>query len=147
MGTFTDSKPENRMALHLKRRIAQDVTDELDRKVRQTVEDILADVRKRGDAAVREYSEKFDKWAPKRLSKQDLDSILSRVSASTIKDIEFAQSQIRSFAEHQKAALKDLEIETLPVPIVIVSLNRFDGGQHHATILVVHVLVMDVRQA
>jgi histidinol dehydrogenase len=42
------------MATHLKRRIAQEVTDELDRKVRKTVEDILEDVRKRGDAAIRE---------------------------------------------------------------------------------------------
>jgi len=44
------------MATHLKRRIARELTDEIDRKVRQTVEDILADVKKRGDAAVRDYS-------------------------------------------------------------------------------------------
>src|SRR5690349_19543135 len=102
------------MALHLKRRIAQDVTDELDRKVRETVEDILADVRKAGDAAVREYSEKFDNWEPKRLGSSDLESILSKVPKATLDDIRFAQAQIRSFAEHQKAALKDIEVETMP---------------------------------
>ena len=56
------------MATHLKRRIAKDVTDEMDLKVRQTVEGILGEVKKRGDAAVREFSEKFDKWVPKKLS-------------------------------------------------------------------------------
>src|SRR3954469_16969537 len=102
------------MATHLKRRIGADVTDELDRKVRKTVEDILDDVRKRGDAAIREYSEKFDKWAPRKLGKGDIDAILAKVSPQTIADIQFAQAQIRQFAEHQKAALRDIEVETLP---------------------------------
>src|SRR6476646_9374098 len=102
------------MAIHLKRRIAKELTDEIDRKVRQTVEDILADVKKRGDAAVREYSEKFDKWAPRKLDKRDIDAILARVAPETLKDIEFAQAQIRSFAEHQRAAIRDIEVETLP---------------------------------
>ena len=98
------------MATHLKRRIAREVTDEIDQKVRQTVEGILADVKKRGDAAVREYSEKFDKWAPKKLSKSDIDAILARVSPETIQDIKFAQAQIRGFAEHQRAAIRDIEV-------------------------------------
>ena len=102
------------MATHLKRRIAQEVTEELDRKVRQTVEAILDDVRKRGDAAIREYSHKFDKWEPKRLSKADIDRILAQVAPATLRDIEFAQAQIRAFAQHQRAALKDIEVETLP---------------------------------
>ena len=67
------------MATHLKRRIARELTDEIDRKVRQTVEDILADVKKRGDAAVRDYSEKFDQWVPKKLSQSDIEKILEKV--------------------------------------------------------------------
>ena len=59
------------MATHLKRRIASTVTDEIDQKVRQTVEGILADVKRRGDAAVREYSEKFDKWVPTKFPKSN----------------------------------------------------------------------------
>jgi sulfopropanediol 3-dehydrogenase len=102
------------MATYLKRRIAQEVTDEMERKVRETVQAILADVRKRGDSAVREYSEKFDKWAPKRLSAAEVKSIVGRVKPETLKDIEFAQAQIRRFAEQQKAALRDVEVETLP---------------------------------
>ena len=102
------------MATHLKRRIAQSLTDEIDQKVRATVEGILADVRKRGDAAVREYSEKFDRWVPKKLSEEDLKAILSRVKPSTLEDIKFAQAQIRNFAQHQRAAIRDIEVETLP---------------------------------
>src|SRR5688572_33427795 len=92
------------MAIHLKRRIAAALTEEMDRKVRETVEGILADVKKRGDAAVREYSEKFDKWAPKKLSLSEIETILAKVRPETLADIKFAQAQIRNFAEHQRAA-------------------------------------------
>src|SRR3954468_20337278 len=102
------------MATHLKRRIAQSLTDEIDQKVRATVEGILGDVKKRGDAAVREFSQKFDKWVPRKLSRSEVDAILSRVPAGTIDDIKFAQAQIRNFAQHQRAALKDIEVETMP---------------------------------
>src|SRR4026208_833241 len=102
------------MPTPLKRRIAREVTDEIDRKVRQTVEDILADVKKRGDAAVREYSEKFDNWVQKKRGKRKIEAIMGRVSPSTLEDIKFAQAQIRSFAQHQRAAIRDIEVETLP---------------------------------
>src|SRR5437879_3334693 len=101
------------MAAYLKRRIAREITDDLDRQVRQTVEGILEDVKQRGE---RELSEKYDKWSPPsfRLSKAELDAIVAKVAPATIADIKFAQSQIRRFAEHQRAALKDVEVETLP---------------------------------
>src|SRR5213075_1272071 len=107
-----NSPTRNVMATYLKRRISAEVTDELDRKVRQTVEAILDDVRKRGDRAVRELSEKFDRWSPAsfRLSKADLDAIVAKVPASTLADIKFAQAQIRQFAEAQRAALRDIEV-------------------------------------
>ena len=41
-----------------------ELADETDTKVRETVEQILKDVRSRGDVAVRELSENFDKWSP-----------------------------------------------------------------------------------
>jgi sulfopropanediol 3-dehydrogenase len=52
------------MATYLKKGITQEKADEVDRQVRETVENIINDIRKRGDAAVRELSEKFDKWNP-----------------------------------------------------------------------------------
>ena len=90
------------MAQYLKKRIPQEVTDALDLKVRQTVESILTDVKKRGDVAVRELSQQFDKWSPAsfKLSKSELDAIVATVPKSTLDDIKFAQAQIRNFAQH-----------------------------------------------
>src|SRR5947209_10056198 len=141
------------MAHHLKRRIAQDVTDELDQKVRQTVEGILADVRKRGDAAVREYSEKFDKWAPKKLSKSDIESIVGKVSAKTLDDIRFAQAQIRNFAEHQRAAIRDIEVETLPgvklghKNIPVESVGCYVPGGRYPMVASAHMSIVTARTA
>lgn len=87
-----------------------------DAAVRSTVEGILADIETRGDAAVRELSERFDKWSPAafRLSPQDIEAALAKVSASDLEDIRFAQTQVRNFAEKQRACILDLEVETLP---------------------------------
>src|SRR5258706_13931165 len=104
------------MATYLKRRLSAAETDEADAKVRATVEGIIADVRARGDAAVRELSQKFDTWAPPsfRLTRDEIERIVASVSPETIADIKFAQAQIRNFAQLQKDALKDIEVETLP---------------------------------
>jgi sulfopropanediol 3-dehydrogenase len=87
-----------------------------DENVRQTVEAILADIDARGDVAVRELSERFDDWSPPsfRLSQAQVDELLASLPAQTIEDIRFAQAQVRTFAEHQKVALRDVEVETLP---------------------------------
>src|SRR6202051_2598855 len=85
-------------------------------QVRKTVETILADISARGEAAVREYSEKFDKWSPAsfRLSDVDIAECMSALSPQVIEDIQFAQKQIRNFALKQRAALQDVEVETIP---------------------------------
>src|SRR5579862_3722742 len=104
------------MAKYLKTSIPAAEVEAANSQVRETVAKIVADVKIRGDAAVRELSAKFDRWSPAsfRLSQNEIDSLLASVSPQTIEDIEFAQAQIRNFAEHQKTALKDIEIETLP---------------------------------
>jgi sulfopropanediol 3-dehydrogenase len=86
------------------------------RQVRETVERIIADVRERGDAAVREYSEKFDGWSPEsfRLTEEDVEKAMAGLPAQVITDIEFAQTQVRNFALHQRESLRDFEVETLP---------------------------------
>jgi sulfopropanediol 3-dehydrogenase len=101
---------------YLKTAFAKSKSDEADSKVQETVAEILADVKARGDVAVRELSEKFDRWSPTcfRLSKNEIDEIVASLPEETIGDIQFAQSQIRHFAQHQRAALKDIEVETLP---------------------------------
>lgn len=87
-----------------------------DAKVRATVEGILKDIEARGDVAVRELSEKFDKYSPPsfRLSASDIDSLISKVSARDMEDIRFAQDQVRNFARIQRDSMRDVEVETLP---------------------------------
>jgi sulfopropanediol 3-dehydrogenase len=104
------------MARHLKTAKGAAERAEADLRVRQTVEGILADIEKRGDAAVRELSEKFDGWSPKsfRLNEAEIAAAMATLSPRDIEDIKFAQAQVRNFAQHQKAALKDIEVETLP---------------------------------
>jgi sulfopropanediol 3-dehydrogenase len=104
------------MARHIKTAALAGAQEDADAKVRSTVEGIIADVAKHGDAAVRELSEKFDRWSPPsfRLSDDEIRALVAKVSPQTIDDIKFAQSQIRNFAEIQRASLKDVEVETLP---------------------------------
>src|SRR5215472_5668968 len=104
------------MPRHIKTAALAGTEDEADAKTRATVEGIIADIRARGDAAVRELSQRFDNWSPAsfRLSEAEIDALVVQVPAQTIDDIRFAQQQIRNFAEIQRAALKDVEVETLP---------------------------------
>jgi len=85
-------------------------------KVREIVTGILADVAARGDAAVRELATKFDGYdaANYRMSAAEIEACVKACPKEVIDDIKFAQAQIRRFAEAQKAALKDIEVETLP---------------------------------
>ncbi|MDP9157737.1 MAG: histidinol dehydrogenase [Pseudomonadota bacterium] len=85
-------------------------------KVRQTVTGILDDIAARGDTAVREMSKKFDDWSPQsfRLSQAEIESCMSALSKGQLDDIRFAQAQVRNFAQAQREAIRDIEIETLP---------------------------------
>ena len=104
------------MARYLKEGISQEAKDVAEVEVRKTVEGILDDIKVRGDAALEDYSEKFDNWRPEefRLSRTEIDSCYDQVTKQNIEDITFAQKQVRGFAEIQKAALVDVEQETLP---------------------------------
>ncbi|MFB6770214.1 histidinol dehydrogenase [Streptomyces sp. NPDC056337] len=84
--------------------------------VAERVHVILDDIRERGDDAVRRYSEKFDDWSPEsfRLSPDEIRRIVSQVPDTVLDDIRFVQDQVRTFAQAQRDALADVEIETLP---------------------------------
>ena len=101
---------------HLKTAKSAEARAEDDAKVRATVEGILGDIEARGDAAIRELSEKFDNYSPQSflLSEQDIEAAMSAVSTRDLEDIRFAQEQIRNFAEAQRASMTDVEVETLP---------------------------------
>src|SRR5690606_8182384 len=95
---------------HLKRGRTQAERAEDDAQVRATVEATLADIAARGDAAVRELSAKFDGYDPEsfRLSEAEVEAAIARVSPRDLDDIRFAQEQIRTFAEAQRASMTDI---------------------------------------
>ncbi|MBN9499795.1 MAG: histidinol dehydrogenase [Afipia sp. 62-7] len=104
------------MAKYLKRSRDAAQRAEDDSKVRSAVESILKDIETRGDDAVRELSVKFDQWDRKdyRLTDAEIKDCVSQLSQRNIDDIKFAQEQVRNFAQHQRNAMKDVEVETLP---------------------------------
>ncbi|PHR25446.1 MAG: histidinol dehydrogenase [Hoeflea sp.] len=104
------------MAKYLKNGADSGVVRAADATVRSIVEQTLADIEARGDAAVRELSIKFDSWDRQdyRLSQSEINACLAELSRQDIKDIEFAQTQVRNFAQIQRATLTDVEVETMP---------------------------------
>ena len=101
---------------HLKRSKPEAEKKEEDAKVRAVVEATLADIEERGDAAIRDLSKKFDNYEPEnfRLSQSEIDAAMQKVSTRDMEDIKFAQTQIRNFAEAQRASMTDVEVETMP---------------------------------
>ncbi|MFW8595091.1 histidinol dehydrogenase [Cribrihabitans neustonicus] len=87
-----------------------------DAKTRAVVEATLKDIEARGDAAVRELSEKFDNYSPEsfRLSQQEIDDLIASLSDRELADIKFAQEQVMNFAQAQRDSMLDIEVETLP---------------------------------
>ena len=101
---------------YLKSGKPQTERSEDDAQVRDVVERSLADIEARGDAAVRDLAEKFDKFTPPsfRLSADEIDALIAEVSPRDMEDIKFAQAQVRAFAEIQRASMQDVEVETMP---------------------------------
>jgi sulfopropanediol 3-dehydrogenase len=101
---------------YLKRGATTEVRAGRDLEIRETVEAILADIDARGDDAVRELSIRFDGWdrASFRLSAAEIQECIDQLSAQDLKDIEFAQLQVRNFAEVQRSSMRDVEVETMP---------------------------------
>ena len=143
------------MIRYLKRGASEAETVEADRKVRQTVEAILDDVARRGDAAVRDLSVRFDKWQPEsfRLRDDEIQALIRSLPAQTVEDIKFAQSQIRRFAEAQRASLRDFEMETLPgirlgqKNIPVNSVGCYVPGGRYPMVASAHMSVLTARVA
>jgi sulfopropanediol 3-dehydrogenase len=143
------------VARYLKTGITEDAAAEADAQVRTTVEAIIADIKLRGDAAVREWSEKFDKWNPAqfRLSQAEIDAAYGALDARTIDDIRFAQAQVRNFAQIQRDALKDVEVETLPGVILghknlpVNSVGCYVPGGKYPLVASAHMSVVTAKVA
>lgn len=104
------------MPVVLKKPVPAEVVRQDRTEVGERVTAILEDIRTGGDAAVRKYSEQFDKWSPEsfRLSLPQIEEIIASLPAQVVEDIEFVQRQVRTFAQHQRDSLTDFEVETLP---------------------------------
>jgi sulfopropanediol 3-dehydrogenase len=124
-------------------------------QVQATVQSIIADIEKRGEAAVREYSQKFDKWDPKsfRLSEAEIDSCIDSLTPRARADIEFAQAQIRRFAQIQLSTLRDVEVETLPGVVLghrnipMKSVGCYIPGGKYPLIASAHMSVLTAKVA
>jgi sulfopropanediol 3-dehydrogenase len=143
------------MPQYLKRGMDASAIKAADAKVRETVEAILADVEARGDAAVRELSQKFDNWAPAnfRLSEQDIERAIGEVPKRDLDDIRFAQAQVRNFAQKQKETLRDLEVETLPGVVLghrhipVNSIGCYVPGGRYPMVASAHMSIVTARVA
>ena len=104
------------MAVWLKQGRSVEASREDGSRVRATVETMLAAIEAEGMEAVRRFSRDLDKWERSdfRLSVDEIRAAYSALPESTIEDIRFAQAQVRNFATIQRAALQDVEVETLP---------------------------------
>ena len=101
---------------YLKRGKSIDEKASADAKVQEIVRGILTDIREQGDAAVRELSQKFDNWSPDdfKLSAEQIQALMDSLPQQVIDDIKFAQTQVRNFAQAQRASMHDIEVETIP---------------------------------
>jgi sulfopropanediol 3-dehydrogenase len=124
-------------------------------QVRQTVEAILEDIAAHGETALRQYSEKFDKWAPAsfRLSAGEIEDCLRALPKQVIDDIRFAQTQIRNFARVQRAALRDVEVETIPGVVLghknipVNSVGCYVPGGRYPMVASAHMSVVTAKAA
>jgi sulfopropanediol 3-dehydrogenase len=143
------------MARHLKEGRTREQATADANKVRDIVTGILGDIEKRGEEALREISEKFDKWSPPsfRLSEQQIEECLAQLSQRNLDDIQFAQAQVRNFAKAQRSSLKDVEVETLPGVILghknmpVDSVGCYVPGGKYPLVASAHMSVVTAKVA
>ncbi len=143
------------MITELKAGLTEEAREEADEQVSRTVAEILGEIKARGDAAVRDLSRRFDDWAPPsfRLSGTQVAEVVDSLPQQTIEDIKFAQQQIRGFAEQQKAALMDIEVETLPGVVLghknipVNSVGCYVPGGRYPMVASAHMSVLTAKVA
>ena len=143
------------MARHLKRGMDAGAIKAADAKVRETVEQILAEIDARKDAAVRELSHKFDNWSPPsfKLTPDEIERAIGQMRKRDLDDIKFAQAQVQSFAQKQKETLRDLEVETLPGVVLghkhipVNSIGCYVPGGRYPMVASAHMSIVTARVA
>ncbi|KAJ9501191.1 hypothetical protein H2202_002985 [Exophiala xenobiotica] len=123
--------------------------------VPKIVRDVISDIRENGDAAVRLYSEKFDRWSPKsfRLSEDEIQTIIAKVPQQTIEDIKTVQNNVRTFALAQRRSLGDFELEIRPgvhlgqKNIPISSVGAYIPGGRYPLLASAHMTIVTAKAA
>jgi sulfopropanediol 3-dehydrogenase len=154
-GAISSSIFEAGVSQYIKSRQTLAHEGEGDHKLIAAVQTYLSEIRHGGIEAIRTLSAKFDNWSPAsfRLSKQQIDSCLQALPAQTLSDIDFAQAQVRNFAQHQRAALRDIEVETLPGVILghknipVANVGCYVPGGQYPLVASAHMGVVTARVA
>jgi sulfopropanediol 3-dehydrogenase len=143
------------MINQIKKGITYAESKDSDLKVRALVEEMIENIGQNGDKAVREYSDKLDKWAPEtfRINKKEAEEIVASLPQQVIDDIKFAQTQIRNFALIQRDSIKDVEVETLPgvflghKNIPVNSVGCYVPGGRYPMVASAHMSVLTAKVA
>lgn len=143
------------MAVILKASRSQSERQDDDAKVRSVVEGLLADIESQGDKAVRSLSERFDNWSPEsfRLSENDIEAAMAKVSPQDLADIKFAQKQVRFFAQKQRDSMLDVEVETMPGVVLghkhipVNSVGCYVPGGKYPMVASAHMSVLTAKVA
>lgn len=155
LNAFSNKGEEEQMVKVIKAGKSQEEVSANDLKVSQIVSEALQDVETRGDQAVRELSEKFDKWSPQtfRLSTKQIEEIVAKVPSEVLEDIKFAQKNIREFAEAQLASMHDVEVENIPgvtlghKNIPVNSVGCYIPGGRYPMVASAHMSVLTAKVA
>ena len=124
-------------------------------EIRKNVEAIIVEIEAKRDNAVKEYSRLFDNWSPAsfRLTNKEIKEVIERMPKQVIRDIQFAQQQIRFFAEQQRDSLNDIEVETLPgvflghKNIPVNSVGCYIPGGRYAMVASAHMSIITAKVA
>ncbi|MEI3606185.1 histidinol dehydrogenase [Pseudogracilibacillus sp. SE30717A] len=143
------------MAIYLKKgKIAEEIQKD-DEKVSQIVSSTIKKIEEEGDKAIRELSVKFDNWSPEsfRLSDEQIKQIVDSIPQQTIEDIEFAQTNIKKFAEEQRKSMQDVEVEIMPNVILghknipVNSVGCYIPGGRYPMVASAHMSVLTAKVA
>ncbi|WP_417423049.1 histidinol dehydrogenase [Hoeflea sp.] len=131
------------------------MTIEKNEALTRTVQDLLHRVEAEGDTAVRELSIHFDGLdrADYRLTRDEIRRCVNDLTHQQREDIEFAQAQVRTFAQHQKDTMLPLEVETEPNVILghrhipISNVGCYVPGGRYPLLASAHMTVITAKVA
>lgn len=140
---------------YLKKGMSEENLKESDEKTKEIVSNTLKEIEEKGDKAVRNLSIKFDKWNPEsfKLSSRQIEDIVSSIPQQVKDDIEFAQNNIKKFAEAQRDSMKDINVEVMPgvflghKNIPVDSVGCYIPGGRYPMIASAHMSILTAKVA